>query len=187
LLDLIAPTQYVKHQSALDSTVLHGWNYYWKSTYLPELRDDLINVIAEHAFACSSPRSYAVMFHLGGAVGRVPETATAFGHRQASHAITLDAVWRAGEDYADRDIAWTRGFFAALDSYREGVYVNFLGADEDPDRVRDAYRPTVYDRLVDIKTRYDPDNIFHHNQNIHSRSEVTADRPRPGAQANRPG
>ena len=59
LLDLIAPTPYVNHQSALDSTVLHGWNYYWKSTFLPELRDDLIDVIAEHAFACTSPRSYA--------------------------------------------------------------------------------------------------------------------------------
>jgi FAD/FMN-containing dehydrogenase len=171
LLDLIASTHYVDHQSAIDSTVLHGWNYYWKSTYLPELRDDLIDVIAEHAFACSSPRSYAAMFHLGGAVSRVPAADTAFGNRQASHAITLDGVWRAEEDYADRDIAWTRGFFDALDSYREGVYVNFLGGDEDPDRIRDAYGAAVYDRLVDMKTKYDPDNVFHHNQNIRPRSE----------------
>jgi len=170
LLDLIAPTPYVNHQSAFDSTVLHGWKYYWKSTYLPELRDDLIDVIAAHAFACSSPRSYAVMFHLGGAVSRVPEGDTAVGNRQASHAITLDGVWRAGEDYADRDIAWSRGFFAALESYREGVYVNFLGADERPDRIRDAYGTAVYERLVDIKNRYDPDNVFHHNQNIRPRS-----------------
>jgi hypothetical protein len=166
----------VNHQSALDSTVLHGWRYYWKSTHLPELRDDLIDVIAEQAFACSSPRSYAAMFHLGGAVSRVPEAATAFGHRRATHAITLDGVWRAGEDYADRDIAWTRGFFAALDRYRAGVYVNFLGADEAPDRVRDAYGAAVYDRLVDIKTTYDPDNVFRHNQNIRPRSEGTAAR-----------
>jgi FAD/FMN-containing dehydrogenase len=170
LLGLIAPTQYVNHQSALDSTVLHGWNYYWKSTYLPELCDDLIDVIAEHAFACSSPRSYAAMFHMRGAVSRVPEADTAFGNRQASHAITLDGVWRAGEDYAARDIAWTRGFFAALDSYREGVYVNFLGGDEDPDRIREAYGSAVYDRLVDMKTTYDPDNVFHHNQNIRPRA-----------------
>ncbi len=171
LLDLIGPTRYVNHQSALDSTVPHGWKYYWKSTHLPELRDDLIDVIAEHAFACSSPRSYAAMFHLGGAVARVPEADTAFGNRQASHAITLDAVWRAGEDHADRDIAWSRRFFAALDSYRQGVYVNFLGADEAPDRIREAYGPAVYDRLADVKAKYDPDNVFHHNQNI---------RPRPG-------
>jgi hypothetical protein len=166
LLDLIAPSPYVNHQSALDSTVRHGWNYYWKSTFLPELRDDLIDVIAGHAFAATSPRSYAAMFHLGGAVSRVPDAATSFGNRQATHAITLDGVWRSGENYADRDIAWTRRFFAALDSYREGVYVNFLGADEAPDRVRDAYRPGTYERLVDVKTKYDPANVFHRNQNI---------------------
>ena len=181
LLDLIAPTPYANHQSALDSTVLHGWNYYWKSTYLPTLRDDLIDVIDEHAFACASPRSYAVMFHLGGAVSRVPETATAFGNRQASHAITLDGVWRPGEDHAERDIAWTRRFFAALDRYRKGVYVNFLGADEDPGRIREAYGTAVYDRLVSMKTKYDPGNVFHHNQNIRPRSEGMATRLRPGS------
>jgi FAD/FMN-containing dehydrogenase len=172
LLDLIGVTPYVNHQRALDSTVLHGWNYYWKSTYLPELRDDLIDVLAETAFACASPRSYAAMFHLGGAVSRVPGGATAFGNRQASHAITLDGVWRPGEDYADRDIAWTRRFFAALDRYREGVYVNFLGGDEAPDRVREAYGAGVYDRLVEVKTKYDPDNVFHINQNIRPRLSV---------------
>ena len=166
LLDLVAPTPYVSHQSAIDSTVLHGWHYYWKSTHLPELRDDLIDVIAEHAFSCSSPRSYAVMFHLGGAVNRVPEGDTAFGNRHASHAITLDGVWRPGEDFADQDTAWARGFFAALDRFREGVYVNFLGADEDTHRVREAYGDAVYDRLMNVKTKYDPDNAFHHNQNI---------------------
>jgi len=166
LLDLVGPAPYVGFQSALDSTVVHGWNYYWKSTHLPELRDDLIDVITEHAFSCSSPRSYAAMFHLNGTVSRVGEGATAFGNRQASHAITLDAVWRPGEDFGDRDTAWTRGFFAALGRFRKGVYVNFLGGDEDPDRVREAYGDSVHDRLVDVKTMYDPDNVFHHNQNI---------------------
>jgi FAD/FMN-containing dehydrogenase len=146
--------------------VRHGWRYYWKSTFLPELSDDLINVITEHAFDGSSPRSYAVMFHLGGAVGRVPEGDTAFGNRDVSHAITLDAVWRPGEGYGAQDIAWTRGFFASLERFRDGVYVNFLGADEDPDRVREAYGDAIYDRLADVKAKYDPDNVFRHNQNI---------------------
>jgi FAD/FMN-containing dehydrogenase len=179
LLDLIGPAPYLDHQSALDSTVQHGWKYYWKSTFLPELRDDLIDVIAEHAFAGTSPRSYVAMFHLGGAVGRVPAAATAFGNRQVSHAITLDAVWRSGEDHADRDVAWTRRFFTALERYRQGVYVNFLGADESPDRIRDAYGTGVYDRLVDVKTKYDPDNVFHHNQNIRPRAGWMAVPPRP--------
>jgi FAD/FMN-containing dehydrogenase len=166
LLDLVGPKPYVRFQSALDSTVVHGWNYYWKSTYLPELGDDLIDVIAEHAFSSSSPRSYVAMFHLKGAVSRMAEGGTAFGNRQASHAITLDGVWRRGEDFGDPDTAWAKGFFAALDRFREGVYDNFLGGDEDPGRVREAYGDSIYDRLVDVKSAYDPDNIFHYNQNI---------------------
>jgi FAD/FMN-containing dehydrogenase len=173
LLDLIGPSPYVGFQSALDSTVVHGWNYYWKSTDLPELRDELIDLIVEHAFASSSPRSYVAMFHLQGAVSRVSEGATAFGNRQASHAITLDAVWRPGEDAGERDTAWTREFFASLGRFREGVYVNFLAGDEDPDRIREAYGESVYDRLVDVKAKYDPDNVFHHNQNIAPRLRVT--------------
>lgn len=169
LLDLIGPTPYVGFQSALDSTVIHGWSYYWKSTHLPELRNDLIEVIAQHAFSCSSPRSYVAMFHLKGAVSRVVEGATAFGNRHASHAITLDGVWRPGEDFGERDAAWARKFFAALGRFRKGVYVNFLGGDEDPSRVREAYGDPVYDRLVDVKTTYDPDNVFHYNQNIRPR------------------
>jgi FAD/FMN-containing dehydrogenase len=106
------------------------------------------------------------LFHLKGAVSRVADGATAFGNRQASHAITLDAVWRPGQDVGDQDIAWARESFAALGRFREGVYVNFLGADEAPDRVRDAYGTAVYDRLVAVKTTYDPDNVFRHNQNI---------------------
>jgi FAD/FMN-containing dehydrogenase len=170
LLDLVAATRYVDFQSAIDSTVVHGWSYYWKSTHLPELRDDLVDTIVDHAFSSSSPRSYAAMFHLKGAVRRVAEGGTAFGNRQASHSITLDAVWRPGEDFGDRDTAWAKGFFAALGRFREGVYVNFLGGDEASGRVREAYGDSVYDRLVAVKNRYDPANVFHHNQNIVPRS-----------------
>jgi FAD/FMN-containing dehydrogenase len=166
LLDLIGPTSYAGFQSAIDATVVHGWNYYWKSTFLPKLRDDLIDVITAHAFSCSSPRSYVALFHLGGAVSRVAESATAFGNRQAPHAMTIDAVWRPGEEFGERDTAWTREFFAALDRFRAGVYVNFLGGDEAPGRVREAYGDSVFSRLVALKTAYDPDNVFHHNQNI---------------------
>ena len=166
LLDLVGPVPYAAFQSALDSTVVHGWNYYWKSTHLPELRDDLIDVIVEHAFSCSSPRSYVAMFHLKGAVSRVADGATAFGNRQASHAMTIDGVWRPGEDFGDRDTAWARDFFTALGYLREGVYVNFLGGDESAERVREAYGDANYQRLVQVKSTYDPDNVFHHNQNI---------------------
>lgn len=178
VLDLVGPTPYVEFQSAIDTTVPHGWHYYWKSTHLPELGDDLIDVIAEHAFSWASPRSYVAVFHLTGAVSRVADGATAFGNRQATHAITLDAVWQPGEDVGDHDIAWTREFFAALRRFRTGVYVNFLGGDELPDRVREAYGEAIYQRLVEIKTAYDPGNVFHHNQNI--RPRVQALRPLSG-------
>jgi FAD/FMN-containing dehydrogenase len=166
LLDLVGPTPYTGFQSGLDSTVAHGWNYYWKSTYLPGLDDDLIEVLVTHAFSGTSPRSYCAMFHLQGAMGRVAHGATAFGNRQAKHAMTLDAVWRSGEEFGRHDTAWARKFYAALGPYREGVYVNFLGGDEEPDRVRDAYAESVFTRLVGVKTKYDPENVFHHNQNI---------------------
>jgi FAD/FMN-containing dehydrogenase len=181
LLDLVGPAPYVGFQNALDSTVVHGWNYYWKSTHLPELRDELIDTIVEHAFSASSPRSYAAMFHLQGAVSRVAEGATAFGNRQASHAITLDAVWRPGEDFGDHDTAWAKRFFAGLGRYCEGVYVNFLGGDEDPARVREAYGDSVYERLVNVKTAYDPDNVFRHNQNIRPRATSGRRSPRDPA------
>ena len=145
-------------------------------------RDDLIDVIAEHALSCASPRSYVAMFHLKGAVSRAAEGETAFGNRQATHAITLDAVWRPGEDFGERDTAWSKRFFADLRRFREGVYVNFLGSDEDPDRVREAYGDPVYDRLVDVKTTYDPDNVLRHNQNIRPRSERAA-APSKGARS----
>ena len=103
-------------------------------------------------------------------MSRVPDGATAFGNRQASHAITLDGVWRPGEDFGDRDTAWARTFFAALGPFRQGVYVNFLGGDETRGRVREAYGDSVYDRLVEVKSRYDPDNVFHYNQNIRRHS-----------------
>jgi FAD/FMN-containing dehydrogenase len=104
-----------------------------------------------------------------GAVSQVADGATAFGNRQASHAMTLDGVWRPGEDFGDHDTAWAREFFAALGPFREGVYVNFLGGDEEADRVREAYGDSIYERLVQVKTKYDPDNVFHHNQNIRPR------------------
>ena len=166
LLDLVGPKPYTGFQGSIDSTVPHGWHYYWKSTFLPELRDDLIDVLVRHAFSAASPRSYVALFHLQGAVSRVAEGATAFGNRRATHAITLDGVWRPGEDFGDRDTAWTREFFAALGPFGEGVYVNFLGGDEGPARVREAYGDSIYDRLAGVKAAYDPDNVFHHNQNI---------------------
>jgi FAD/FMN-containing dehydrogenase len=165
LVDLVTVKPYVAHQSMFDLGVPHGWHYYWKSAELPELQDDVIDILVEHAARISSPRSYAVMFHLGGAVARVPEDATAYSHRDAIHNININAVWQPHEAIGEQERAWTHRFFSALEPHQVGVYVNFLG-DEGEARVRAAYGPDKYERLVALKDRYDPDNFFRINQNI---------------------
>jgi len=109
-----------------------------------------------------------VLFHLGGAVSRVDDEATAYTGRNSPHNININGVWRPDEEeeYAGSEIAWTRRFFDGLEPHREGVYVNFLDADDDTQRVRESYGEYTYRRLASIKTEYDPDNVFHLNQNI---------------------
>jgi FAD/FMN-containing dehydrogenase len=169
LVDLLAPSRYAAFQAGLDSSVPHGSHYYWKGTTLSVLSDDAIDVIAEHAYASGSPRSYAAIFHMGGAVARVPHDATPFAGRNVGHHMSIDGVWldRESADLASSEFAWARRFFAALQPHRAGgVYVNFLDADDDTGRVRDAYGDDAYSRLAKIKAVYDPDNVFHHNKNI---------------------
>jgi FAD/FMN-containing dehydrogenase len=166
LVDLVGLTRYVDHQSGIDDTVPHGWHYYWKATNLTDLSDEVIGIVAEHAYAATSPRSYAAMFHLGGAVARVPHDATAYPWRTADHNIIIDAVWLPEQDAAAAETAWARGFLDALQRHRDGVYVNFLDADDDVSRIREAYGDDTHSRLADVKAKYDPDNVFHNNKNI---------------------
>ena len=176
LVDLLGPSPYADFQSGLDDTVLHGWHYYWKATNLAGLSDEAIAVIADHAHAARSPRSYAAMFHMGGAVARVPHAATAYPARDVAHNIIIDAVWLPGEsaEHAAAETAWARRFLQALEPHRAGgVYVNFLDSDDDTSRVREAYGDRVYRRLAEIKATYDPDNVFHHNKNIQPAERIT--------------
>jgi FAD/FMN-containing dehydrogenase len=168
LVDLVAPTRYVDLQSAINDTVPHGWNYYWKSTDLTDLSDEVIDIVADRSYRAASPRSCVVMFHLGGAVARVPRDATAYSGRDAGHNIVIEAVWLPGQDASLRaaETAWAREFLAALGPHAAGVYVNFLDSDDDPTRVHEAYGDDTYRRLAEIKGRYDPDNVFHNNKNI---------------------
>ena len=169
LVDLLSPTPYAGFQGGMDDTVPHGWHYYWKSTNLTGLSDDAIAVIADHAYRACSPRSYSAMFHMGGAVARVPIDATAYAGRDVAHNIVIDAVWLPGEsdEHAAAETAWARRFLQALQPHRAGsVYVNFLDSDDDTSRVREAYGDLNYRRLAEVKAKYDPDNVFHHNKNI---------------------
>jgi FAD/FMN-containing dehydrogenase len=178
LVDLIGPTLYVDHQSGIDDTVPHGWLYYWKATSLMGLSDEVIDVVAEHAYRASSPRSYAAMFHMGGAVARAPRDATAYPGRDVAHNITIDAAWLPDQDDAvgAAETAWARGFLRALQPSSAGVYVNFLDSDDDTSRVREAYGDDTWQRLATIKAKYDPENVFHNNKNIEP-AEVATDGP----------
>ena len=167
LVDLVGPTLYVDHQSGLDDTVPHGWHYHWKATNLRCLSDEVIDIVSEHAYRATSPRSYVAMFHLGGAVARTPAHATAYPGREVEHNIVIDGAWLPEEAATVGAVerAWARQFLAALEPHRAGVYVNFLDADEDT-RIHDAYGDATYRRLASVKAVYDPGNVFHHNRNV---------------------
>jgi FAD/FMN-containing dehydrogenase len=120
--------------------------------------------VVEHLRASTAPMAVAQLRVLGGAMARVPATATAFAHRDRPIMAGVGCVYEDARDRPTQD-AWADGFSAALRQGATGVYVNFL-SDEGPERVREAYPGATWDRLVEVKRRYDPDNLFRRNQNI---------------------
>lgn len=165
LVDAVEVRPYLALQSLLDATVPHGWHYYWKSTDLGPLNDDVIDTMVEHSSQIASPLTYSVTFQLGGAISDIPEDATAYSHRGAAHNININGIWKPDETIAEKEIKWTRDFFNALEPHQAGVYVNFLG-NEGQARVEAAYGTEKYKRLVALKDHWDPDNVFRLNQNI---------------------
>ncbi len=101
---------------------------------------------------------------MGGAIARVPADATAYAHRSRRIMVNVAAFYTGSDDRPRRE-AWVTRLAGTLSRGDEAAYVNFL-ADEGPGRVRAAYPGTTWDRLTAIKHRYDPTNLFHHNQNI---------------------
>jgi FAD/FMN-containing dehydrogenase len=166
IVDLLEPKPYLELQSMFDPFVPHGWHRYWKSVELPPLTDDAIDTLVERSSAPTSPKSYTIVFQLGGALARVGEDETAFSQRDAAHNVNINAVWTEEEPEAERHIAWARDFFDAMQPHAgRRVYVNFLG-EEGGSRVRQAYGARNYERLVELKRAYDPTNFFRLNQNI---------------------
>jgi hypothetical protein len=142
-----------------------GLQNYWKSSYLGGLPDEAIDVALGAAQRMTSPLSSFYFQPMGGAIARVSPEEAAFGHRDAAFDFNILSVWSDPAE-SDEHVAWTRGLWEGMQAFASGgVYVNNLG-DEGPDRVRAAYAPAVYDRLVSLKDRYDPDNVFRMNQNI---------------------
>jgi FAD/FMN-containing dehydrogenase len=162
VVDLVGPMPYAVHQTLMDATTPWGRQVFLKSANLKELSDDVIATVVDHATHATSPMTIVPINSWGGAISRVPEDATAFGHRDSKFTIYIFAMWSGRAD-GERHIAWARAFHTALRPHMNGIYVNEMGTDE---RVSEAYSPATYARLVEVKDEFDPMNFFQMNQNI---------------------
>ncbi|WP_254271911.1 FAD-binding oxidoreductase [Haloarcula marina] len=164
LADLSGPMNFVDLQSMLDEDYPDGMRYYWKSIFVAEASDEVFDIMVEYNESAPSDLSTVDLWHLGGAVADRPQDATAFYHRDKPFMVTFEANWEDPED-DDANIEWAREGFAALESLdiASGRYGNFPGFADDPATMLFGDN---YERLVDVKTEYDPENLFRLNQNI---------------------
>jgi FAD/FMN-containing dehydrogenase len=160
----VGPQPYVQWQKAFDPLLTPGARNYWKSHNFTELADGALDSIVEFAGKLPSPQCEIFIGLIAGAPNRVASDAMAYGHRDAKFVLNVHGRWDDAKD--DRKcIDWARDFFKASAAYASaGAYVNFMTAEES-DRIASAYGSN-YARLVQVKRKYDPDNVFHLNQNI---------------------
>jgi FAD/FMN-containing dehydrogenase len=169
--DTVGPMPYLAVQQMLDAAAPYGIHSYWKGNFVRELSDEVIGIFVDHCLQVSSPRTISLLEHCHGAVQRVAADATAIGLRGERFDYIVVSLWEGGNP--DPHIKWTREFSDAMKPYSSGLaYVNGLSAD-DSGRIREAYGRN-YDRLAQIKQRYDPDNLFRSNQNIRPAAAASA-------------
>jgi FAD/FMN-containing dehydrogenase len=165
LLVEVGPMPYPVMNTILDAAYPAGALNYWMSSFVKGLTDELIDIVVERFAAIPSPMSVVLFEHFHGAVTRVGVTDTAVPHRDEGWNLLLPSEWTDPAD-TERNIAWTRETFSALrPHFGTGRWLNYLGDDQADDAIRAAYGPN-YDRLVEVKRKYDPDNVFHLNHNI---------------------
>jgi FAD/FMN-containing dehydrogenase len=165
----IGPIEYRELNAVLDPGYPRGALNYWKSGFFSELSDEAIDVLVSEFEGCPSPMSSFVIENLHGAVTQVPVDGTAVPHREPGYNLVLTSVWQVPEATAE-NIAWTRRAFEAMRPFMSSrTYSNYLADDElEGDPVARAFGPN-YQRLVDVKTAYDPSNLFRLNQNVRPR------------------
>jgi FAD/FMN-containing dehydrogenase len=156
---------YTAFQAIVDATAPPGMRSYWRGEYMDDLTDDAIAVFADRApevVAAGFPLTQTLFFRIGQAVKAVPDAATAFSHRDADYMFHPICVWNDRAD-DERMISASRALCDAMRPFTTGAaYLNFTAED----RVREAFGADKYARLVALKDRYDPDNLFRLNQNI---------------------
>jgi FAD/FMN-containing dehydrogenase len=164
ILDGVQPVRYTALQQSFDDGSPEGHRWYSKSHYLGELPDGAIDTILEYTDPFPGPLTQVALEPMGGAIARVDRDATAFPHRDAAYSFGIWPGW-ADPDRDEELTTWAREFHEAMAPYATGgVYANYLDRDE-PDRVRAAYGEN-YERLVAVKTEWDPENLFRMNQNV---------------------
>ncbi len=162
--ELVGPIPFPAMNAAFDGLFPKGLRQYWKGHYVKELTDDAIAVHVEHGPKAPTMNSTMHLYPIDGAAHRVSQDSTAFGHRDANWAMVILA---GGDDPAtdESHIKWVRDYSDAITPYSQaGGYVNFMS--EDDSNKAQANYGANYARLADVKRRYDPDNLFHINQNI---------------------
>jgi FAD/FMN-containing dehydrogenase len=160
----IGAQPYTEWQKAFDPLLAPGARNYWKSHNFTELSDDALNSIIEYAGKLPSPQCEIFIGHIAGAANRVSPNAMAYAHRDAKFVLNVHGRWESPAQDMNC-IEWARAFFKASAPYASaGAYINFM-TEEEGNRVAAAYGSN-YDRLVQLKKRYDPENVFHFNQNI---------------------
>ena len=163
--DLLGEMPYVAVQQLLDPPNQKGAQNYWTADFLAELPDEAIDTLAGKATQPVSPLTQIILIPGGGAPSRVDEDAMAFGQRHAPWNLHYLSMWPDPAD-SDRNIEYTRNLAGAMKPWTTGrVYLNYIG-DEGVGRVEAAFGPEKYGRLQALKTKWDPANLFHHNQNI---------------------
>jgi FAD/FMN-containing dehydrogenase len=164
-MDLVGPLPFSAMNSMLDDGYPRGALNYWKSSFLEDLSDDVIDTMVEQFADCPSSMSAALLEHFHGAATRVPADATAFTHRAEGYNFLVASEWLESAEN-ETNIAWTRRMFDELTPhFSDGRYVNYVGDDEG-EAAPDAAYGRVYERLREVKRQYDPENLFHLNQNI---------------------
>ncbi len=172
MVDVIQPMPYVKAQSLMDESLPRGRYNYWKSNLLRELSDDAIDKLVRRFSEVTSPYSSVLIERLGGAVSRVRTDETAFNHRAWPYDLVIMPMWSDPAE-SDKHIRWADELWRAMQPFSSGaVYVNYLG-NEGEGRVKAAYG-TNYERLVSLKNKYDPTNLFRFNQNIRPTARKSA-------------
>jgi FAD/FMN-containing dehydrogenase len=161
--DLVGPMPYADFQCMIDDPP--GLRNWWTADYLPQLSDEAIDAFAEHSSRMPVPSvCQSILFPWGGAVARVTADDTPMARRDPAWVVHPFVLWEHAED-DEQHLAWGRAISAAFKPLSSGgIYLNFIG-DEGGGRVRAAFGES-YDRLARVKATYDPDNVFHRNQNI---------------------